>query len=111
MTDEQKQQIKKQIAQDFESLNREVADLQEKTKPIPPDCCLGDLRFEMMHEQEVFERTLHEAKIRINKLKYALGKIDKEGYGFCMECDEEIPFGRLLILPESMYCTACASNK
>lgn len=111
MTDELKEQIKKQIAQDLESLNREVAELQEKLKPIAPDCCLGDLRFEMMDEQEVFERVLHEAQIRVNKLQYALGKVDKESYGFCMECDEEIPLQRLLILPESMYCTACASNK
>lgn len=111
MTNKKKEQIRKQIKIDLESLNKEVVELQEITKPIAPDCCLGDLRFEMMHEQEVFERTLHEALIRINKLKYSLGKIDNKEYGICIECDEDIPFERLLILPESIYCTDCASNK
>ena len=111
MTSKQKEQIKKQIEVDLKALSKEVIDLQEKTKPIAPDCCLGDLRFEMMHEQEVFERTLHEAEIRINKLRFAFTKVDKEGYGLCLECDEEIPIKRLLILPESIYCTECASNR
>ncbi len=111
MLNEQKEQIKKKILEDLDSLNQEILELCEKTKPIPPDCCLGDLRFEMMHEQDVFEKVLHEAQIRVNKLKYALSKVDKESYGFCMECEDEILFARLLILPESLYCTECASGK
>jgi DnaK suppressor protein len=111
VTIEQKQEIKNKILKEIESLKHEIAELQEKTKPIAPDCCLGDLRFEMMHEQEVYERILHEAQIRIKKLEYAFRRVDKEDYGLCMECEDEIPYQRLLILPEAIYCTECASNK
>ena len=46
----------------------------------------------MIQEQQVNEHALHEAEIRINKLKYALQKVKKEGYGICAECEEEIVF-------------------
>lgn len=111
MTTKQLQDIKYKIIEELEALNNEIAELQEQVKPIAPDCSLGsDIRFEMMHMQQVYEKALHEAKIRVNKLKYALQKVDKEGYGICAECEEEIPYKRLLILPESLHCTECASN-
>lgn len=111
MTLAQKQELKKKISEDLDFLEREVIELEEKMKPIIPDCCIGsDERFEMMSEQEVFERILYEAKIRITKLKYTINKVDGDEYGICMECEEDIPYQRLLILPESSYCTKCASD-
>lgn len=111
MTPEQKEQIKKKIIDDLSSLENEISELLEMTKPIPPECALGDLaRFELMHEQEISERTLHQAQIRRNRLQYALRKVDEEEYGLCAECEEPILFERLLILPESTHCIRCASN-
>ena len=31
----------------------------------------------------------------------------KEDYGICTECEEEIVFDRLMLLPESTHCVAC----
>ena len=111
MTKEQRQQIKDKIIQDLEAMQNEIDGLQDKVKPITPDCSLGRLtRQEMIQEQQVNEHALHEAEIRVNKLKYALQKVDKEGYGICAECEEEIIFGRLMLLPESTHCVACISE-
>ncbi len=108
MTSYQLQQVKDKIVQDLNSMLQEIEDLKEKTKPITPDCSLGRLtRQEMIQEQQVNEHALHEAEIRVNKLKYALQKVDKDGYGICAECEEEIVFGRLMILPESTHCVEC----
>lgn len=111
MTTQNKQKIKDRILKDLDSLENEIKELKEKLKPIEPDCCLGDLRFEMMNEQDVFEKILREAEIRKRKLKHALAKIDEEDYGICEECEDEIAYERLLILPESSYCIKCASHK
>jgi len=112
MTPQQRKQIKAKIIEDLAALEHEIIGLKEKTKPITPDCSLGRLtRLEMIGEQQVNEHALHEAEIRTNKLKYALQKVDKEEYGLCMECEDEIPFGRLMILPESSHCIACASHQ
>jgi len=111
MKTSQRQQIKDKITTDVNFLKREITALEEKTKPIAPDCSLGRLtRQEMIQEQQVNEHALHEAEIRVNKLKYALQKVDKEGYGICAECEEEIIFGRLMLLPESTHCVACISE-
>lgn len=108
MTSHQLQQIKNKIQEDLISMQHEIDGLKEKTKPIIPDCSLGRLtRQEMIQEQQVNEHALHEAEIRVNKLKYALQKVDKEDYGICAECDEEIIFERLMLLPESTHCVAC----
>ncbi|MCK4975135.1 MAG: TraR/DksA C4-type zinc finger protein [Sulfurimonas sp.] len=111
MTKIQREQIKDKIIEDIASIEKEILDLQEKTKPIAPDCSLGRLtRLEMIGEQQVNEHALHEAQIRLNKLKYAIQKVDKESYGTCAECEEEIVFGRLMLLPESTHCITCLSE-
>lgn len=111
MTKAQKSQLKNKIIEDINAMENEIEGLKEKTKPITPDCSLGRLtRQEMIQEQQVNEHAMHEAEIRVNKLKYSLVKVDNEEYGFCAECEEEIVFGRLMLLPESTHCVACISE-
>lgn len=111
MNPQQLLQIKEKILKELAHLEKEMHDLQELCKPISPECALGDLaRFELMNDQAISEKTLKEAKIRQNKLIYALRKVDEKSYGLCVECEEEIAFERLLILPESTHCIECAST-
>lgn len=111
MTVKQIQEIKDKIIQDLTFTQKEINDLQEKTKPIAPDCSLGRLtRQEMIQEQQVNEHALHEAEVRLNKLKYALQKVAKEDYGICAECEEYIIFERLMLLPESTHCVSCMTE-
>ncbi len=111
MTPQHLKKIKDKIIQDIQIMGKEIDDLQDKTKPITPDVSLGRLtRQEMIQEQQVNMHALHEAEIRVNKLKYALQKVDKEGYGICNECEEEISFNRLMILPESTHCVSCMNE-
>jgi DnaK suppressor protein len=108
MTQEQKKEIKSVILKELKKLKTDISNLQEMSKPISPECALGDLaRFELMNDQEVYKKSLKEALIRQNRLEYALRKIDTKEYGLCVECDEEIAYERLLLLPESALCTEC----
>lgn len=113
MTPSQKEQIKANIALQIASLEDEIKELQDKIKPITPDCSLGDLtRFEMMHEQDIFHQALHNSLVRLNRLKHLFNTIDDdEEYGICEECGDDILFERLMLLPESKRCTHCASNR
>jgi len=108
MNNSQLTQIKEKITSDIYSLEKEILSLIEKTKPIAPDCSLGRLtRQEMIQEQQVYEHALREAEIRLNKLNFALSKVNKEGYGICIECEEDILFERLMLVPESSHCVSC----
>jgi len=44
----------------------------------------------------------------ISKLERALTMIDDPDFGLCCECEEPIPFARLMIMPESDLCVKCA---
>jgi len=108
MNSQQRQQIKNQIDSYIKALQHEISELEEKTKPITPDCSIGRLtRQEMIQEQQVNEHALSEARIRLNKLTYASKKVDKEDYSICMECEEDILFERLMLVPESSHCVSC----
>ncbi len=110
MTNAQRKEIRVKTVNDLDALTKEIKELQELCQPITPECSLGDLaRFELMNDQLISEKSLHQAKIRQKKLKYALRKVEEDTYGLCMECEEEIPFRRLLLLPEATHCIGCAS--
>ncbi len=111
MIKKDKESIKIKIEKDISGLTKQIKILNEKTKPISPDCSLGRLtRLEAMGEMHVNNRVLDEANIRLTRLTNALLRIDKEIFGICIECEEPIGIGRMSIRPESVRCVKCANN-
>jgi len=111
LTKEEKSDIKKTIEQDLITLKEQIRVLEEKVKPIAPDCSLGRLtRLEAMGEQHVNNKILDESKLRLSRLTNALLRLDKPMFGICIECEEPIGIGRMSIRPESVRCVECANN-
>ncbi len=112
MTQKEKDTLKKKIEEDILLTREQIDSLQEKLKPIAPDCSLGRLtRLEAMGEQHVNNKILDEARTKLTRLKNALLRIDKPMFGICIECEEEIGFGRMSIRPESVRCVECAGSR
>ena len=102
--------IKETIENDILSLKEQIAELEERVKPISPDCGLGRLtRLEAMGEQHVNNKVLDEARVRLTRLNNALLRIDKPMFGICIECEEHIGVGRMSVRPESVRCVECAN--
>jgi DnaK suppressor protein len=40
----------------------------------------------------------------------AIRRLEAGSYGACTVCDESIPYGRLLAMPESARCVTCAAR-
>ena len=111
MTKQEKAQIKEKIENDIHTLKEQITDLEEKVKPIAPDCGLGRLtRLEAMGEQHVNNKVLDEARARLIRLNNALQRINKPMFGICIECEENIGVGRMLVRPESVRCVECANT-
>ena len=111
MTPQEKKEIKEKIESDIATLLKQITALEEKTKPIAPDCSLGRLtRLEAIGEQHVNHKILDESRLRLTRLKNALLRVDKPMFGICIECEEEIGFGRMSIRPESVRCVECANK-
>ena len=47
---------------------------------------------------------------KLRNIDEALMKIDEGEYGICEECEEEIPVGRLRIVPFARYCVRCKAD-
>jgi len=111
MTEPQRAQLKQQIEADICNLEEQIETLKQKTKPISPDCGLGRLtRLEAMGESHVNHKVLDESRLRLTRLHNALSRIERETFGLCIDCEEEIGMGRMKIRPESVRCVACANN-
>ncbi len=111
LTKAEKSDIKKKIEEDILALREQIAILEEKVKPIAPDCSLGRLtRLEAMGEQHVNNKILDESRLRLSRLTNALLRVDKPMFGICIECEEAIGIGRMSIRPESVRCVECANN-
>jgi len=109
---EEKTALKAHIASEIDKLDKQLASLEEKLRPIAPDCSLGRLtRMEALAEQDVARKVYEEAQRRKVRLQNALSRIDGEDFGICIECDEPIGIERLKIRPESVRCVVCASGR
>jgi len=112
MTSEEKNEIQQQIQHELAELETQISQLQEKVRPIAPDCSLGRLtRMEAMNEQEVSQRILDETLLRQTRLRNALSRVDHAMFGICIECEEAISLERMKIRPESVRCVDCANGR
>jgi len=110
MYKQEKQVIKEKIENDIVQLTTQISTLEEKVKPISPDCGLGRLtRLEAMGEQDVNNKVLDESRLRLIRLNNALQRINKPMFGICIECEESIGLGRMSVRPESVRCVNCAN--
>ncbi len=47
---------------------------------------------------------------RYDAIVAALARIAEGNYGTCSGCQEPIPYGRLIVMPEVTHCVACPSR-
>lgn len=47
---------------------------------------------------------------KLRNIDEALLKIEEGEYGICEECEEEIPVGRLKLVPFARYCVRCKAD-
>lgn len=103
------EEVKQKILGEISKTEKLIFEYQEMTKPIAPDVAIGRIsRMDAINNKAVTESALRQAHEKLNKLNYVLSKIGSEDFGICMKCKTQIPVGRILIRPESMYCVNCA---
>jgi len=110
LSDEQREEVRAKFIAEITALKEELVYLSEAAKPISPDNAIGRLsRQEAMQDQQIQLANLNASKTRLSRLQRAQGCIDDEAFGLCVQCEEPIPFGRLMLMPESTTCVNCAN--
>ncbi len=109
MTQEDKALLAQKIQEKIVQAEKEIAHLEESTKPIAPENSLGRVsRMDAINNKGVAEAALRSSKKKLGKLKLALTKIDQPGFGTCSNCKKPIQPKRLMFMPESTNCINCA---
>ena len=86
-------------------------ELEVLTEPIAPDKALGRLtRLDAMQDKSVREAALVETRKRLVGLEVALTKVWSKAFGKCVSCEQSVGLERLVALPESRQCVACAEK-
>ena len=99
------------ILQKITEAEKHVAQLKELTKPIPPENAIGRVsRMDAINNKSVNEAALRQTELTLQKLRIALTKVDDPNFGNCYNCGNEIPLGRILLVPHSNKCVHCASR-
>ncbi len=112
MTVKELEQLRKRIIATITELQESDIYLEEATQPIAPSVALGRLtRMEAIGEKSVNEARHIKVKQRLEGLGNALQRMDDGSYGSCIRCGNQLPFGRLSAVPESLICVPCAEKK
>jgi len=110
MNQKDKGKLKDKILSDIGKLEVNITNLKELTKPIAPENSIGRVsRMDAINNKSVNEAALRQAEVKMNKLQLALKKLETSNFGICTNCKNAIPLPRLMYMPESSHCVACAN--
>lgn len=101
--------IIKKIDSEIEKTRIQISEFRILTKPIAPDVAIGRIsRMDAINNKSVSESALRQAEEKLDRLMFVKSKVGTSDFGICMKCKKEIPLGRILIRPQSVYCVNCA---
>lgn len=103
------EQLRVKLLREIEKTEELIIEYREMAKPEAPDVAIGRVsRMDAINNRSITEAALREAENKLKKLHSALEKVGTDEFGKCAKCNGEIPFGRILIKPESLFCVRCA---
>ena len=105
----EKEKIKEKLAEEIVETKQKISKCKELTQPIAPENSIGRVsRMDAINNKSVNEADLREAVIKLVKLEKIFSQLNSSDFGICINCKRSIPFGRLMIRPESQLSIDCA---
>ena len=100
---EKPEEMKVMLLKLKEETLKEINKTVKSGSDIPVNEPSGDI-----YDQASSERDREREKLR--NIDEALLRLDEGEYGICEECEEEIPLGRLKIVPFARHCVKCKAD-
>ncbi len=102
--------IENLIHQELEKTQISISNLEELTKPIAPENAIGRVsRMDAINNKSVNDAALQKAKQKLKNLQITLSNLHEPEFGICAKCHNNIPIGRIMLMPHSRFCVHCAS--
>ena len=101
--------IEQSIIEEIAKTETSIEKYLELTKPIAPENAIGRIsRMDAINNKTVNEAALKKAEQKLKNLNIALANINDADFGLCFKCHNQIPLGRILLMPHTRYCVNCA---
>lgn len=111
MNSVEKERLLSIISSNIQSIQAEIAELEELTKPIPLDAAIGRVsRMDAINNKSINESSLRDKKRVLQRLERAIDLSDSKEFGLCQKCHNKIPFGRLEYMPHTTRCVQCVGR-
>ena len=103
-------QFRERLHQEAADLRAADSDTSEDRAPVELDqTSVGRLsRMDAMQQQAMAAAQSRRRTGRLQAIERALRRIEEDEFGWCEECGEEIPLGRLDLDPTAARCVDCA---
>ena len=109
MNTRDRKDIERVIVEEIEKTKIDIAYYKDLTKPISPENAIGRVsRMDAINNKSVNDAALIKAENKLRGLEIALSRINDPDFGLCRRCNQQIPLGRILLLPHSRLCVRCA---
>ncbi len=110
MNYKEKDSVKAKILKAIGETKVSIKSYEGLTQPIAPENAIGRIsRMDAINNKSVNVAALNKAKQKLKNLQIALSNIDDNAFGICGKCNNQIPLGRILLVPQSRFCVNCAS--
>ena len=101
-------EIEKIISKELNETLISINEYKELTKPVSPENSIGRVsRMDAINNKSVMEESLRKLEAKYEKLKFIKTQTQNENFGMCLKCKNQIPLGRIMIIPESRFCVKC----
>jgi DnaK suppressor protein len=92
-------------------LEEDLAMRDAADSSITPDNAIGRLtRMEAIQAQAMGQEGRRRREKRLQQVRRAIARLAADEYGRCARCAEEIPRGRLEVMPEAGLCVRCSAR-
>ncbi|NNK82119.1 MAG: TraR/DksA family transcriptional regulator [Flavobacteriaceae bacterium] len=109
MSPEELKSIKHSIEQELVETTSSIEHYRNLTKPIAPENAIGRIsRMDAINNKSINEAALKKAEQKLKNLQIALNNLNDSDFGICAKCNQNIPIGRILLMPQSRFCVQCA---
>lgn len=109
LNEKNKLEIQNRIKKEIKNTISSIKQYKELSKPIAPENAIGRIsRMDAINNKSVTELALKKAEEKLKNLQIVEREMTKSNFGICIKCKNEIPVGRLMIVPESRKCVNCA---
>lgn len=108
MDQKEKETIRREVKTSLSEIENDIIYLKDVTKPVSPENAIGRIsRMDAIHNMNINKSLLRSKEEQKHNLERVLERIEDKEFGICVKCGKDIPYKRIIRIPDSKLCVPC----